>query len=241
MAKRKKAVAISVSADPYNSLLMIVYPKNPEQQEMLDTIKNNIITFVKGAPGSGKTFIAISHALDEVFKGNYSSIVFTRPVIEAAGEKLGFLPGNMHEKIDPYMMPIWETLAQLITSEKLQKLISKNGKPSIIRILPLAYMRGNTFKNSIIICDEMQNSTPAQIRMLLTRIGEGSKIVICGDVLQSDIYKTSGLEDAFKLLKEIDGIGFVTLTQDAIVRHPIIAKIEERYEARRKELLQKAV
>jgi len=207
--------------------------KNEEQKELLRTIAQNDITFIKGFPGSGKTFLAVGYALQQLFKDKYKYIIFSRPVVEAGGEKLGFLPGDMAEKIDPYMIPIFYSMKQMISGENIKKLTNKNGTDPRIRVLPLAFMRGVTFKDSCIVCDEMQNSTPEQIRMVLTRLGEGSKMIICGDTNQSDIHKTNGLEDAFELLVGIQGIGFCTLSAEAIVRHPIIRQIEERYELRK--------
>ena len=219
------------------SVRVTLSAKNSEQKEMLRTMAQNDITFIKGSPGSGKTYLAVGAALQSLLRQNHSQILFTRPVVEAGGEKLGFLPGNMYEKIDPYMIPIFETLNKLLPTNVISHLMPKNGNgsngngmtQSPIRILPLAYMRGTTFNDSFIICDEMQNSTPEQMRMLLTRLGEGSKMVLCGDVYQTDIHKTNGLQDAFELLQEVEGIGFVTMTQEAIMRHPIIRKIEDRY------------
>lgn len=213
-------------------LRILVAPKNEEQKEMMRVVSERTITFIKGSPGSGKTYLAVAFALQQLFRKKFEKIVFTRPVVEAGGERLGFLPGDIHEKIDPYMLPIYMSLVKLIDEELLNSLMHKNGKNSIINILPMAYMRGVTFENSIIICDEAQNSTPEQIRMLITRIGEGSKIIVCGDILQSDIRQLNGLQDAFDLLNEVDGIGFVTMSENAIVRHPIIRDIEKRYQAR---------
>lgn len=203
---------------------------------MLRTISQNNITFVKGFPGSGKTYLAVGFGLQALLRNDYEQLIFTRPVVEAGGEKLGFLPGNMYEKIDPYMIPIFETLSKLLPTGALNKLMPKNGNgngngdtTSPIRVLPLAYMRGITFENSFIICDEMQNSTPEQMRMILTRLGTGSTMVICGDVYQTDIRSTNGLYDAFEMLQDIEGVGFVILTQNAVMRHPIIQQIENRY------------
>ncbi len=228
----KKRTRTVTANDLANSFKLVVISKNNEQSVMLKTISENVITFIKGSPGTGKTYLAVSHALQQFFKQKYDRIVITRPVIEAAGEKLGFLPGDMYDKVNPYMIPIFETLAQLVPYDLVKKMISKNGHDAVIRVLPLAYMRGITFINSIIICDEMQNSTPDQVRMLLTRLGEGSKMIICGDVMQSDIERVNGLADAFKLLEGVEGVGFATLTKAAIVRHPMIGRIEERYEER---------
>jgi len=224
-----------------------VSAKNIEQKNMLRTIAENDITFVKGAPGSGKTHLAVGFGLQQLVTKNYSQLVFTRPVVEAGGEKLGFLPGNMYEKIDPYMIPIFETLSKLLPPHQLSQLMPKHGNcngngngngngnwthRSPIRILPLAYMRGTTFTDSFIIADEMQNAIPEQVRMILTRLGTDSKMILCGDVYQTDIRSPNGLLDAFDLLQDVPGIGFVTLTQDAIVRHPIIREVENRYLAR---------
>lgn len=211
-----------------------VSAKNSDQKEMLRTISQHDITFVKGFPGSGKTHLAVGYGLQSLLRKDYEQLIFTRPVVEAGGEKLGFLPGNMYEKIDPYMIPIFEILSKLLPSEILVRLMPKNGNgngvhPSPIRILPLAYMRGITFSHSFIVCDESQNTSPEQIRMLLTRLGKGSKMILCGDIYQTDIHAQNGLSDAFDLLQNIDGVGFVTLTQEAIMRHPVIRQIENRY------------
>lgn len=230
---------------PKQKSYVSVSAKNDEQKEMLRTISQNDITFVKGAPGSGKTYLAVGYGLQSFFHQDFEKLIFTRPVVEAGGERLGFLPGNMYEKIDPYMIPIFDSLSKLLPSGTLQRLMPRNGNGNgngngdvntPIRVLPLAYMRGVTFTNSFIICDEMQNSTPEQMRMVLTRLGEGSKMVLCGDVYQTDIAKTNGLYDAFELLQGVEGIGFVTLTQEAIMRHPIIQRVENRYLDRPKKL-----
>lgn len=239
MAKRQKAiVADSGFNHNPNSLdykKTIVIAKNDEQKELMKAMALNSITIVRGSPGSGKTFLAVNYALELYLKKKVDKIIFTRPTVEAGGERLGFLPGDMHDKIDPYMMPIFESMTELISEDLIKKLMSKNGTGSAIRVIPLAFMRGLTFKNAVIVGDEFQNTTPEQVRMLLTRLGENSKMIICGDVKQSDIYGRNGLQDAFELLQGIDGIGFVKLTEKSIVRHPIIAAIEEKYEARSEE------
>lgn len=218
-----------------NTFKMVVAPMNDEQKVMMRTIAQNTVTFVKGAPGTGKTFLSVTYALQQLLRSKFEKIVLTRPIVEAAGEKLGFLPGDMFEKINPYMIPIFDSIMDLIPVDIMNKLIQKNGKEAVIRVLPLAFMRGITFKNSFVICDEMQNSTPDQVRMLLTRIGEGTKMIVCGDVEQSDIYDRNGLQDAFGLLEGIDDVGFVTLTDEAIVRHPIVKAIDKRYADRLKQ------
>jgi len=208
-----------------------IIAKNAEQRDLLRTISKNDITFVRGVAGSGKTHLSVGYALQELSKEHYERIVLSRPVVEA-GEKLGFLPGDMEEKINPYMLPFFYSMEQILPGgeDMIKKLINKNGTSPKIRILPLGFMRGITLKNTIVIADEMQNSSPEQMRMILTRIGEGSKMIICGDVRQSDLRTKNGLEHAFEILQGVEGIGFCSLTDKAIVRHPIIAKIEEKYE-----------
>lgn len=229
----KETVPPSVTYhDLKGSLKLVFAPKNDEQKELLKTISTNLITLVRGAPGTGKSFVAVAYALRELIYGRYERLIITRPVIEAAGERLGFLPGDMNEKIDPYMMPIYDILQRLIPTDVMNRMLSKNGKEAAIKIIPLAFMRGLTFQNCIVIADEIQNSSVEQVRLLLTRFGENSKMILCGDVNQSDIAKMNGLEDAYNLLQGVEGIGFVTLTEDAIVRHPIVAMIEGKYRSR---------
>lgn len=236
---RKKAVPQNngriTQHDVANSFKRLIVAKNDEQKEMLSVISQTEISFIKGAPGTGKTFLAVGYALGQLLKGNYEKLIFTRPVVEAGGEKLGFLPGDMNDKIDPYMIPIFDAMSQLLPEEIQKQLIVARNPTSQIQVLPLAYMRGITFRNAFVICDEMQNATPEQIRMVLSRIGENSKIIVAGDVRQSDIMKENGLADAFDLLQGIEGVGFAVLTRKAIVRNPIIEKIEERYDERHDE------
>ena len=235
MAKRSKDDSQYVDFNDYSKIT--VSAKTEEQKGFLKNISENKITFVKGYPGSGKTYLSVAYALQQLFRKKFERIVFTRPVIEAAGEKLGFLPGDMAEKIDPYMIPIFSSALDMIDGALLKKLTTKNGHDAIIQVLPLAYMRGYTFKNTIVVCDEMQNSTPEQVRMLLTRIGLGSKMILAGDIKQSDIDKVNGLSDAFELLYGVPEIGFVTTTEKSVCRDPIITAIEDRYDNR--ELYQK--
>lgn len=209
--------------------------KNAEQKSALKTISENIVTFIRGYPGSGKTYLAVAYGLQKLLEGQYQQLVFTRPVVEAGGEKLGFLPGSMNDKIDPYMTPIFETLYSLIPYEIFLQLThnkneKKNGIGDSIRVIPLAFMRGLTLKKSFVVVDEAQNCKPEQIRMILTRLGEDTKIIMCGDINQSDILSNNnGLTDAFNLLDGLENIGFVTLTEKAIVRHPLVGQIEQRY------------
>ena len=212
-----------------------VSAKNEEQKEMLRTISKNFITFVKGLAGTGKTHVSVGFAIQELLKNKYDNIILSRPVVEA-GEKLGFLPGDMEDKINPYMIPVFTAMEKILGDSALvRKLTNKNGSNPKIRILPLAFMRGVSFDHSIVVLDEMQNSTPEQMRMVLTRLGENSKMIVCGDTEQSDLKNSNGLENAFKLLAGIEGIGFCSLSSKAIVRHPIIEKIEERYSKKQKE------
>jgi phosphate starvation-inducible PhoH-like protein len=244
MAKRHNSVDPSEILD---GLKIIVSAKTDEQKILLRAISHRTITFVTGPAGTGKTFLAVAYGLQQLFKDKFEKLVLTRPVIEAAGEKLGFLPGDMIDKINPYLMPIYDAMSQVVPVETMNKLMkngngnsgngnSGNGKGSSIRIIPLAYMRGVTFRKSFIICDEMQNSTPDQVRMLLTRLGEDSKMIICGDIRQTDIQGKNGLSDAMQLLEGIDDIGIIQLTEASIVRHELVRRIEERYEARQQEL-----
>lgn len=235
MAKKNHSLG---PAEILDGLKIIVTAKTAEQKVLLRTISQNSITFVIGPAGTGKTFLAVAYGLQQVFKGKFTKLVLTRPVIEAAGEKLGFLPGDMIDKINPYLMPIYDAMSQVVPIETMNKLMQKNGngRGSSIRIIPLAYMRGVTFRHSFIICDEMQNTTPDQVRMLLTRMGEGSKMIICGDIRQTDIIGRNGLSDAMQLLEGIEDIGMVQLTEASIVRHELVQKIEERYEARQRKL-----
>lgn len=236
MAKRNSR---SKAPDNTTERFKGVIAKNDEQENMLRAIKDNIITLVKGFPGSGKTFLAVGCALQGLFNKEYKQIVFTRPVVEAGGEKLGFLPGTMYEKINPYMLPIFNSLSKFLPQELADKVIYKSGNVNgngdrsngdlPIKVLPLAFMRGVTLDRSFIVGDEMQNANPEQIRMLLTRIGRRSKMVLCGDVYQSDIRTKNGLADAFEILEGVKNIGLVTMNKNSIVRHPIIQEIENKY------------
>lgn len=230
MAKKTLSEYTGVS----DSFKMVVMPKNEQQKLLMKTIAENVITFVKGMPGSGKTFMATTFGLQQLLRDKYERLVFTRPTVEAAGEKLGFLPGTMYEKINPYMIPIFDSLLQLIPVDLFNKLTAKNGSAPRIQVLPLAFMRGVTFQNCFVLCDESQNASPEQMRMLLTRLGEGTKMVVCGDVKQSDIPGRNGLEDAFDILQDIENVGFVTLTEEAIVRHPLVGIIDKRYDEKAK-------
>jgi len=199
--------------------------KTDEQKQVLRSFSENDITFVYGPPGSGKSFLATMWALSEFSKGKYEKIIITRPAVEAYGEKLGFLPGDADEKLAPYMYPIVSFILEAITEEFLQKLLREKS----IMTIPLAFQRGINFKNSIVIGDEFQNTIPKQMRMFLTRLQLDSKIIVTGDLNQSDLPDENGLKDAIGRFKNVSGIGVCELTEESIVRHPIIKEIEKRY------------
>ena len=186
-----------------------------------------MITFGIGPAGTGKTYIAMAMAVRAFRRNEVTRIILTRPAIEA-GEKLGFLPGDLQSKIDPYLRPLYDALYEIMGAEAFLK----NSEKGLIEVAPLAYMRGRTLDNAFIILDEAQNTTPAQMKMFLTRIGFGTKVVITGDRTQKDLPKgaESGLDVSFKVLKKIDEIGFCELTSKDVVRHPLVQKIVQAYE-----------
>ena len=204
-----------------------VKPKTLGQKKYVDSIRKNMITFGIGPAGTGKTYLAMAMAIQAFKDGEVSRIILTRPAIEA-GEKLGFLPGDLQSKIDPYLRPLYDALYQIMGAESFVA----NSEKGLIEVAPLAYMRGRTLDNAYIILDEAQNTTPAQMKMFLTRIGFGSKAVITGDRTQKDLPKdqASGLDVAVKVLKSIDEIGFCELTSKDVVRHPLVQKIVDAYE-----------
>lgn len=200
--------------------------KNDEQQAYLRSIDENIITFVNGYAGTGKTYLATLCAIKGFLEGDYEKVVFSRPCIEA-GEKVGFLPGNLNDKTEPYMTAIMDVLEETIGRNAIDKFISEKR----IFTRPIGYMRGITFKRSFVILDEAQNVTEKQMRLFLTRLGEGSKLVITGDSRQSDIPGKNGFVDALKRFCGVKDIGIIELSRSCIVRHPLVQEIEERYES----------
>ena len=204
-----------------------IYPKTIGQRLLVENMENNDIVFASGVAGTGKTYLAVVYAVSQLKKGVFSRIVLTRPAVEA-GESLGFLPGDLKEKVDPYLRPLYDALYDMLGNEQVTKLLEKD----VIEIAPLAYMRGRTLDNAFIILDEAQNTTKSQMKMFLTRMGFNSKIVITGDATQIDLVKKkdSGLTQAIEYLKDVDGIGFVELTSHDVVRHPMVQKILECYE-----------
>jgi phosphate starvation-inducible PhoH-like protein len=207
----------------------VVYPKTFNQREYVKAIQQNDLTFGIGPAGTGKTFLAISIALNFLFGKQAERIVLTRPVVEA-GEKLGFLPGDIQQKVNPYFRPIYDALYHLIGFERTADLVEKE----IIEIAPLAYMRGRTIDNAFIILDEGQNTLNSQMKMFLTRFGQNSKVVITADISQIDLDnpKKSGIFHAISILKNIKGIKIVYLDKKDVVRHPLVQKIIEAYEVK---------
>ena len=204
-----------------------IKPKTLGQKKYVDAIREDMITFGLGPAGTGKTYLAMAMAITAFKQNEVGRIILTRPAIEA-GEKLGFLPGDLQSKIDPYLRPLYDALYQIMGAESFQK----NSEKGLIEVAPLAYMRGRTLDNAFIILDEAQNTTPAQMKMFLTRIGFGSKVVITGDSTQKDLPsgQTSGLEVAINVVKNIDGISICQLTSRDVVRHPLVQKIVKAYE-----------
>jgi phosphate starvation-inducible PhoH-like protein len=205
-----------------------VCPKTYGQKSYVDAIRSHMITFGIGPAGTGKTYLAMAMAITAFKSEEVSRIIMTRPAIEA-GEKLGFLPGDLQSKVDPYLRPLYDALYQIMGPESCQKNLEKG----LIEVAPLAYMRGRTLDNAFIILDEAQNTTPAQMKMFLTRIGFGSKVIITGDLTQKDLpfESRSGLEVAVDVLRKIEDISFCRLTSKDVVRHPLVQKIVQAYEA----------
>ncbi len=204
-----------------------IKPKTLGQKRYVDAIRNNMIVFGLGPAGTGKTYLAMAMAITAFKNDEVSRIILTRPAIEA-GEKLGFLPGDLQSKVDPYLRPLYDALYQIMGAESFLK----NMEKGLIEVAPLAYMRGRTLDNAYIILDEAQNTTPAQMKMFLTRIGFGSKVIVTGDASQKDLAPDakSGLDVAARVLAGIEDIAFCNLTSKDVVRHPLVQKIVKAYE-----------
>ena len=202
-------------------------PKTLGQKEYVDAIDDNMIVFGMGPAGTGKTYLAMAKAITAFKNNEVERIILTRPAIEA-GEKLGFLPGDLQSKVDPYLRPLYDALYQIMGAESFLK----NMEKGLIEVAPLAYMRGRTLDNAYIILDEAQNTTPAQMKMFLTRIGFGSKVIVTGDESQKDLPTgaRSGLDVACRVLRNVEGIAFCHLTSKDVVRHPLVQKIVKAYE-----------
>ncbi len=216
----KGVVAYSISGRPIKG-------RSANQQRLIDEFERNDMVFAEGPAGTGKTYLSIALAVRSLKEKTSKKIILSRPAVEA-GEKLGFLPGDMKDKIDPYLQPLYDALEDMIPPQKLQDMIDKR----IIQIAPLAFMRGRTLSDAVVILDEAQNTTPAQIRMFLTRMGWNTKMIITGDLTQIDLPRgqRSGLREAIELLHDIDGIGFVTMEKKDIVRHRLVTRIVNAYE-----------
>lgn len=216
----KEVICHTVSGKPLK-------PKTLGQKAYVDAIHDNMIVFGMGPAGTGKTYLAMAMAITAFKNNEVERIILTRPAIEA-GEKLGFLPGDLQSKVDPYLRPLYDALYQIMGADSFLK----NMEKGLIEVAPLAYMRGRTLDNAYIILDEAQNTTPAQMKMFLTRIGFGSKVVVTGDDSQKDLPPgtRSGLDIACKVLKNVEGIAFCTLTSRDVVRHPLVQKIVQAYE-----------
>lgn len=205
----------------------IIKPRTPNQAAYMANVTNYDITFGIGPAGTGKTYLAVATAVDALERQQVRRILLTRPAVEA-GEKLGFLPGDLSQKVDPYLRPLYDALFEMLGFEKVEKLIEKN----IIEIAPLAYMRGRTLNDAFIILDESQNTTTEQMKMFLTRIGFNSKAVITGDITQIDLPRNqkSGLKHAIEVLSQVEDISFNFFHSDDVVRHPVVARIVNAYE-----------
>jgi phosphate starvation-inducible PhoH-like protein len=205
--------------------------RTPNQSVYLDNIANHDITFGIGPAGTGKTYLAVACAVDALERSAVQRIVLTRPAVEA-GERLGFLPGDLTQKVDPYLRPLYDALYDLMGFDRVTKAFERNA----LEIAPLAFMRGRTLNNAFVILDEAQNTTPEQMKMFLTRIGFGAKAVVTGDISQIDLPKTqlSGLIDAERVLKRVNGIAITHFNSSDVVRHPLVARIVDAYDGARK-------
>lgn len=201
--------------------------KTFRQRQYIEAIRKRDLTFGIGPAGTGKTYLAVVVAVQELLSNQFERLILTRPAVEA-GEKLGFLPGDLQQKVNPYLRPLYDAINEFIDPEKIPNLMERG----VIEVAPLAYMRGRTLNNAFVIVDEAQNTTPAQMKMVLTRLGFGSRMVITGDITQTDLplHQQSGLTVALQILKHVEGIAFCEFTQKDVVRHPLVQRIVAAYE-----------
>ena len=205
-----------------------IRPRTATQGQFIEAMNSHDMVFGLGPAGTGKTFLAVAKAVSEMLAGNVDRIILTRPAVEA-GENLGFLPGDLKDKIDPYLRPLYDALYDMLPTDVVDKKLDSGE----IEIAPLAYMRGRTLSHAVVILDEAQNTTGMQMKMFLTRLGEGSRMIINGDLTQTDLPRgvTSGLLEATRILKDVPEIGFVEFTEQDVVRHGLVSKIVKAYEA----------
>jgi phosphate starvation-inducible protein PhoH and related proteins len=201
--------------------------KTLKQQQYVQAVRKHDLTFCIGPAGTGKTYLAAVLAVQALLANQFERLILTRPAVEA-GEKLGFLPGDLQDKVDPYLRPLYDALHEFVDPEKINSLMERQ----VIEVAPIAYMRGRTLSHAFVIVDEAQNTTPAQMKMLLTRIGQNSKMVVTGDITQTDLpyHQESGLAVAEKILSHVEGIAFCRLDRADVVRHPLVQRIVEAYD-----------
>ena len=232
IVKGKRAKEVPEGVIVYSTSGRPIKPRSENQLKLIEACEHNDMVFAVGPAGTGKTYLSIALAVKALKEKTAKKIILSRPAVEA-GEKLGFLPGDMKEKIDPYLQPLYDALEDMIPQVKLQDMMEKH----VIQIAPLAFMRGRTLSDAVVILDEAQNTTPAQIRMFLTRMGWNTKMIITGDMTQIDLPHTqkSGLIEALHILNGVEGIGVVNLNQKDIVRHKLVTRIVNAYEEYDKE------
>jgi len=205
-----------------------ITPRSPTQARYLEALAANELVFGLGPAGTGKTYLAVAQAVSMMIQGQVDRIILSRPAVEA-GERLGFLPGDLKEKVDPYLRPLYDALHDMLPGDQVTKRLTTGE----IEVAPLAFMRGRTLSNAFVILDEAQNTTPMQMKMFLTRLGEGSRMAVTGDITQIDLPpgQKSGLKDALSILSGVEGVGFVTFTEADVVRHPLVGRIVRAYDA----------